>query len=486
MDFRRKIIVLTLMVLAASTLILTSCGQSHEHKWSEWEPYIDATCYVAGQEKSTCECGEVRYREIPVTHDFVYVEKDIAHGKTVYQCSICGTKKEEKITYEDLGMPIVFFDGSLDGISTKNRVTVDVSYESAESSFNAKASLKVQGATSANYPKKNYSVKFLDEDGDKLKITIRDEWGAHSKYCLKANYIDYSQARNVVSAKLYGQIAKTRAKDDVISTLTNGGAIDGFPCAVYLNGEFLGLYTFNTPKDEYVLGMNAEDAHQAMLMAASYTDQTKLRAPIEGAVDGSGFEIEYCSTEDTEGAGWVTESFNAVIAFLNENDGVAFREGLPEYVDVERAIDQMLLIYAIDASDNKAKNTMWVTYDGKLWIPSPYDLDSTFGLEWNGESFNEPGAVEPGYPYNVLWEKLNLYFADEVRERWAQLRSGPLSVDNIRATFDAFLSLIPDDVRAAESARWPEVAIKDGNNIDQIMEHANSTLYQIDVYYGLQ
>ncbi|MBQ7715284.1 MAG: CotH kinase family protein [Clostridia bacterium] len=480
-----KITAAVLLICFVAPLII-SCG-NHVHEWSEWETFVASTCDVVGQERSTCSCGEVRYRTLPKAHEFEFSKNDITNKKKIYVCRLCGAEEAEELTYEDLGVPIVSFSGSLSKISTKDRVTVDVKYESPTITFTSKASIKIQGSTSATYEKKNYSVKLMDEDGDKFRVKILDGWGEHSKYCLKANYIDYSQARNVVSAKLYGQIAKTRDKDDIISTLTNGGAIDGFPAVLYINGKFNGIYTFNTPKDEYIFGIEGNTGRQAVIMAGKYTHPTELREAIPEKFADSGFEIEYCSTEDDPaiGTSWVRDSFNEMIAFINHNDGFAFKEGISEYIDVDRAIDEMLFTCAIAASDNTAKNILWVTYDGKLWIPSPYDLDSTWGLYWNGKQYNEPGIIMPNRRSNVLWERLSSNYQEELAARWQELRAGVLSIANIRKAFEDFLSLIPDELRDAEKNLWKSVPNQESNNIDQIMSYANDNLYLIDSYFGL-
>jgi hypothetical protein len=51
------------------------------------------------------------------------------------------------------------------------------------------------------YPKKNFTVKLYSdpEHSSKLKINFKD-WGEQYKFNLKANWIDLSHARNVVSA----------------------------------------------------------------------------------------------------------------------------------------------------------------------------------------------------------------------------------------------------------------------------------------------
>ena len=65
-------------------------------------------------------------------------------------------------------------------------------------------------------------------------------WGRQYKYVLKANYIDLTHARNVVSAKLWGKCVKTRSNFDSLPeqlrTSPNLGAIDGFFIKVYYDG----------------------------------------------------------------------------------------------------------------------------------------------------------------------------------------------------------------------------------------------------------
>lgn len=117
-----------------------------------------------------------------------------------YLCSICGRVKYDSITYKDIDMPILNVSGSLDGISNENKINISASYYSESVTFTSSATLKYQGSSSLGYPKKNFNIQFLNEKGKRNKIEIVDSWGKQSKYTLKANYVDYSQARNVVSA----------------------------------------------------------------------------------------------------------------------------------------------------------------------------------------------------------------------------------------------------------------------------------------------
>ena len=118
--------------------------------------------------------------------------------------------------------------------------------------------------------------------------------------------MDYSQARNVVSAKLFGQIVHSRNIKDEINDLYNGGAIDGYPVVIYHNGSFLGLYTMNIPKDKWLFGMDDYDpgkdesiTKHAILMGNTWTNSVVLKESMNSDYVSSGWELEFCSTEET-------------------------------------------------------------------------------------------------------------------------------------------------------------------------------------------
>ena len=162
-------------------------------------------------------------------------------------------------------------------------------------------------------------------------------YGEQSKYTLKANYVDYSETRNVVSGDIWGDIVRARKIQSQLSNLTNGGAVDGYPVLVFQNGSYQGLYTLNLSKDGYMFGMDDETKLEALISTGTWNNSVALKEHI--ASDWSnGWEIEYCSTEDLdEGTSWVATSFNEFMDFLNNNDGETLKEGLEQYVDIEAA-----------------------------------------------------------------------------------------------------------------------------------------------------
>ena len=159
---------------------------------------------------------------------------------------------------KNTSLPKLFLTGDTTGISKSNAVSLSAEYVEGNSTITDKCTLKYQGTSSLNYPKKNFTIKL----GNKVDLGF----GEQKKYCLKANYIDHSHARNIVSARLWSEIVKSRENyNDLpveLKNSPNNGAIDGYPIKLYLNGKYEGLYTLNVPKDAYMFGMDdSKDEH---------------------------------------------------------------------------------------------------------------------------------------------------------------------------------------------------------------------------------
>lgn len=424
-------------------------------------------------------CGHNSY----VLTEVMTENRDGIPRSAKFVCSVCQHENVKTITGQNLGMPVVNFDGSLDGISKKNKVTLTATYDDGDMIFTSKATLKWQGSSSLTFPKKNYTIQFINENGENNKIEIVPKWGKQSKYCLKANYIDASQARNVVSGKIYGQLAKSRNITDDYSNLINGGAIDGFPILIYHNDVYQGLYTLNIPKDKWLFAMNETNGKSAILAGDDWKDSVALKEPI--AEDFSnGWELEYCSTESTEGTYWVVKSFNDMIKFITDNDGQNFVRGIRKYINVERCIDAMIYTYVICAEDNTSKNILWTTYNGVQWTCSVYDMDGTWGLHCNGAQFFKPNDVLPTTTDdNLLWKKLRENFDSEIKERYTELRKNVLSEQNIVNNFKLFFDKIPNLLYRTDYNKWVQIPCKDRNHFEQISSFVSERFTYLDAIW---
>ena len=394
------------------------------------------------------------------------------------------------VTSRDVGMPVIDVGGTLPSVKDDVNI-VDFTYASEELNFACAAEIKVQGASSAGKPKKNFNIKLYNLDGSKKNIELFDGWGEENKYCMKANYIDYSQSRNVVSGKIFGEIVKSR-NDELVAT-PNGGAIDGYPILVYNDGVYQGIYTMNIPKDKWMFHMNdSDEKNQAIFMTETWNNAVSFRE-----ISTNGFVLEYASNEDSlvdDSTQWAYDSMLDLIEFVYYNDGEAFKNGIHQYADVDKCIDSMIYTFFICADDNTSKNILWVTLDGKVWFSSMYDMDGTWGMRWNGniefdENTHPISALVDGKGLapernhsnlNLLWERIYVNYYDRVCERYWELRQEILTEENISAHFEAFFDAIPDAIREAEKQKWTGVPTQNIDHLEQILTFAKKRIEAMD------
>lgn len=388
-----------------------------------------------------------------------------------------GASKVRTINPTAYGLPLLELFGDTATITKDNAVTLSYKYGEREGT----CTLKWQGSSSMVYPKKNYTIKFDNE------FEAQTGWGEQKKYCLKANYVDYTHARNICSAKIWGNIVKRRTPaNEILNALPNGGAVDGFPICLLINGEYQGLYTFNIPKDGWMFGMG-DGTTEAFVCAdnsSALACQFRGLATLETLSNGSAdFEVEYAPDEDdTE---WIKTSLNRLLqACVDCNSAEDFDNNVAQYLDVESAIDYLLFSLVTCNHDGVKKNYILATYDGIKWFFSAYDMDSTFGSAWDGKSFydykycdlNTRLATE-----NRLFELLKTYKAKKLKERYQYLVTArALSDYAVVDTFTSFIGSIPKALYDEEVKMWTGIPSTSISNISQILDFYDRRRKYID------
>ena len=402
----------------------------------------------------------------------------------VRSCLICGWE-ENGADYEDLGIARLSLYGSLEGIGKMESVDLTAEFEDQEQgiSFQSYATLKHQGHSSLGYSKKNFTLKFFEDENCTVKNKLTfSHWNKEHKYILKANYIDPSQSRNLVCADIWAEICASRSSmPDEMRGLSNYGAVDGFPIAVYLNDQFLGLYTMNLHKDDDLFGMEDGERQAIMICNVPGTQEAEFRGEAEFS-DDSSWEVEFCGTEDD---GWAKQKLNELIRFVMTSDDDLFRAELGNYLDVDGAIDYLLTTYALGLTRHGSKDLVLVNY-GSIWIPSHYDMEDAFGLLADGSGAYDaeeflPFRTDEGWTSateNLLWDRLLNCFEDEIAQRYAVLRETILTTDGLCGRVSQFTDMIPEDLYAADAACYPPPAQFDAE--EQMIQYIQGRLAALD------
>jgi hypothetical protein len=403
-----------------------------------------------------------------------------------------GILNKNSVEPEEDDIPKVFIKGIIP--TTKDDVQAELTYISKTLTFHSYIDIKCQGTSSMKYPKKNFTIKlFSDYDHTtKQKIDFKN-WGKQNKFCLKANWIDISHSRNVVSARIWSDIVKERINQqrtlpDLLQTSPNYGAIDGFPIKVYANGVYQGRYTWNIPKDKWMFNMDDELDTHCVLCSENFDSGCFRSLPL---IDGSDWsdEIHDVCPES------IKTNWSNVISFVLNSSDEEFKNNLNNHIDVASLVDYHIFGLTMCGLDSYGKNQIYVTYDGLKWTASMYDMDSTWGLYWNGETmvpydydranFEDLTNNRPG---NLLYERLEQNFYNEIIDRWNVLKQTSLSLPNIINKFERFIDITPQELvkedyaSSTANGAYTSIPSISKNNIQQIRSFAVSRYSYINEY----
>lgn len=368
--------------------------------------------------------------------------------------------------------------------------------------FKKNSYISGQGSSSMNYIKKSIALDLFDSEvgGDSFSVKF-GEWVPQDSFHLKAYYTDPFRGMCVIGYSIYNDIVKTRGleKDYVwkrallntdaitptnpivngkkeVLLYTESGARcfpDGFPCMVFQNGEFWGLYSFQLKKhrSNYCLNKKtAEHIHldgnisETSLFNANgdssliqwkniYKVGFEIRNPKSlYLMDGSEYDADLNSGElIDETSEFYDESkhktsakvkkyiidFSKTLATIKAAEDVylgnktdenlkAIKDTLETYFDSENLIDYLITCDLLRNTDGFADNWQWVTYNGVKWYVCLYDVDATLGNHWQPvQTINPPldgKHVTQIISKISMMKYITTYYVSELEERYAYLR----------------------------------------------------------------
>ena len=402
---------------------------------------------------------------------------------------IAGITGVSTVEPEALDMPKVFFYGNALP-TTKDNVNLTMDYISNTAKFRSFVKLKCQGNSSMSYAKKNFTINMYSDEARKTKLKKDFKgWGAQSKFCLKANYVDTTHTRNISGARIAYDMVQSRPDSPFkrqLSQCPRNGAVDGFPIKLYFNGEFYGIYTWNIPKDGWMFNMDKSNPNHMVLCAEKNNDSTntsddilrcEFRKEWDGT-DGNSWSIEFGTYSDA-----LKNSFNRCVNFVMTSTDAEFKANIGNYFDLYSLLDYYCFSYLAAHLDGLGKNMLMLTYDGVIWGACLYDMDSMYGADWTGASFKNTNIQCPEQyqdTNSLLWQRIESCFSAELYARYLELRQGALSLSNIIKHVEEIYDVIPDRVLADEKAKWTGLPAVNTNTMTRFRNYMRDRAVYVD------
>lgn len=373
--------------------------------------------------------------------------------------------------------------------------------------FSKNITCAAQGNSSMGYVKKNVKFDLLNNNGSEFELKIGD-WVAQDGFHLKAYYTDFFRGVAVASYKFWDEVmthnterphVKALYADDVkdLTLQLDTGALchpDGFPCLVYLNGEFYGIFAWQIKKQRKNYRMDKSTVEHIHIDGTLYTQYFwngvinwtvfEIRNPNKlYTMDGKKYDgdaprelIDETSekydpdNKDHKRTAKVKRYIQALVQNFSElktlytaytrsrTDGnlAAVKAKYEEIFDWENQRDYLIFSDIIKNSDGFGKNWQWTTYDGVKWYVNAYDLDMSYGGDWQGRYITAPltdhittsTAIPTGY--------IPLLYNTELEARYAELReAGIIDVEHIASKLKDWCGRIGTGNYELEYEKWP-------------------------------
>lgn len=410
-------------------------------------------------------------------------------------------------------IPTMYFYGDVSSMTKDNPVSLRVKYISTDdekfgSSFDLPAcTVQWQGTSSLQYAVKNYKIKLKDEEGKKFKRPLRGKGIPESTFCLKADYMESSHANNTGLAKIVNRylyeskLPPQELNPDVVS------AIDGFPMKLYINDELIGIFNFNLDKgceDSFGLDtdlfpecISYEVVANTDSTAGAFNKWTSSQGGTELEYLQRDFELRYPDSKKVgDDYGYLTK-LKRVVDWVSDADDETFRREFEQYFNKEYTLKYYLMVVTLGMVDNLGKNMMLNTWDGEIWYPCFYDLDTALALDNTGYlKFDVDIEVEGG-TFNTsaskLWSKLARVFDAELKQLYIKMRSTIFKEANIfKVLIEEQVDSIPELLYNLDSQQKylnfgkTYLHMLHGNRREHMIKWVNERLLYIDSKWGYE
>ncbi|MDY5335539.1 MAG: CotH kinase family protein [Bacilli bacterium] len=402
--------------------------------------------------------------------------------------------------------------------------------------FKKRIILNAQGSSSMAFIKKNGAIDICNDEwigDDTFKVKFGD-WLAFDSFHLKAYYTDFFKGVSVMAYKLADEVEISRdvlvnrpwkrqllAKYTFGTDQTNSAQVndlslqldneakchpDAFPCIVYLDNEFYGIYAFSIKKhrDNYHLDKGtAENIHldgnldgydiwNGTINWSSFEIRNPKNLYYKEAHNGSyEYDADVAQAEiagDNEVNTWIAAGqlpdgtkisskiekrlkitakvknyiirVSKALAAINTETDTARKKTLFEsYFDALSLIDYEIVQMATGDTDGLSKNWQWITLDGNHWSVCEYDKDMSFGGYFTGE-FTQAAPSQGGWMGNNSRTPLGLtisLYKDDIVSMWKKLtNNNVITADNIISIADDWIKRIGTDNYKKEYKKWNE------------------------------
>lgn len=346
----------------------------------------------------------------------------------------------DKLRAKGKGVMRIVRQGGLDEVNETNNKSTDFEADiyfyspfGKEHDFVLRSCyIRIQGTSSTKYPSKNIRI-YMAKGGTGLSLTVNGENVESMKYamrpgaiamnlyCMKSDYSDSSMSLNTGGAKLFNDVMKELGLltppqryqyehgGESLGSVTVRQSIDGFPIDIFssetVDGEsvYYGQYNFNNEKSKSgkLFGMEGLDGYtpecpltletlnngEKTCLFQSSSDEDLAQNFDAGLETNVPDDVKWAGLNEAQQAalkrlfGWIRACVpdGATAEDLSTFKSQKFVDEIGQYFDKAHLLTYYLYTDYFASVDQRAKNILLRTWDGKIWYLTYYDGDTQNG-----------------------------------------------------------------------------------------------------------
>ncbi|MBR5125275.1 MAG: CotH kinase family protein [Oscillospiraceae bacterium] len=263
----------------------------------------------------------------------------------------------------------------------------------------------IRGGSSSYQPKTPWKLSLKKQDGANKNMSMLG-LGSDDDWILNPMNLDDTKLKEYVFIRLWNENAAQR---DCNPRMSPGEYVE-----VVMNGKYMGLFQLQRRIDGKYLNLESTD----ILL--------KGRSVWEAATPADAYEIVTSALREQD-------TYDLMQDFFHGRD--------LSLLHLDNYLDTVLFLQYASASDNMGyKNMFYVLRGGKDGYRLhmlPWDTDLSWGVVWNeGFAYDYLDALDGSF-FRVDVETVEAHYPDLIHRlalRWAELRAGVLSEENVLTT----------------------------------------------------
>lgn len=389
----------------------------------------------------------------------------------------------------------------------KGQMTVHDATQNADSSYTIQ--VRNRGEWTTRFEKRSMGIKLKSADGKKIDRSILG-LRTDNYWVLDAMTIDRARMRSRVAMDLWNDFSAAAhfgKKDKTAHHASRGRMVE-----VFLNGKYHGIYNLceridrkqlqlAKSKNGSIAGLlyKADQWSTATKWGGNRTWANALWNPNSKSEEWEGWQAKYPEPSAKKDAQW--QPLLDAIRFVSTSSDADFCADVARYFDLPSVRDYALFIELLFATDNSAKNMYWAAQNYAVnpqFTPIPWDLDGTFGRDWNGSSSGLEAhrdyrkfLISEGHQ-SMLFERLYKLnpngWNESIAKRYLELRRTHFSPERIKERFANYLYLLQQSgADQRETQRWKTVGSSRLNlqqEVERIGQWIEQRIATLDLQYG--